>query len=221
MQPKLIFKPIVAAGVLAAASLAADAQDAEPAASMIPETCAAATCFAVGVSPDADAALGDEDGATLAELAGGLVLSYRGDEPVYARLIASRFDRGRLVRYGVSPRVEFTGDGAPLDAAVIEEVLTDAFRPVTEPTVAARSMAAEGAETTHEVAVSAFIGATPFTNLAGADGAGLISIGGEEDVTETPYGGSVGVIAIVPEMADLRDGAAAQTFGTVVALEHP
>jgi hypothetical protein len=199
-------KDRIAAALLAAAALggigAASAQDESAALS----ACAAPHCLGVDFAPELRAALAGEAKTTIEALAAGLVLSYRGEGPIDVRLVAVRYDDGRLVRYGVSDRTRLE-PGSGLLVADAGGAIARALTPATHRI--AEVSAFDGGEAV-AVALPAFVGAVPPTNLAGEPG--LVALAGALE-------GSIGVIALEPEDPALRDGMAAESYGVVVRLE--
>jgi hypothetical protein len=172
--------------------------------------CAAERCLGADLSPELRAALARDGTATLEALAAGLLLSYRGATPIDVRLVAARYDNGRLVRYGVSARARIEAAGAGLAVEDAAGAVARAFTPATHRLVEIAAFDGEGAGAATPVALPAFVGAVPPTNLVGEPG--LIALAGARE-------GSIGVIALEPDDPALRDGVAAESFGTVVRLE--
>jgi hypothetical protein len=194
---------LAAAGAVLAGLAAASAQD-EPAAFA---GCAAPTCLAVELSPALRAALAAGEGVSVEAVADGLVLSYRGGAPIDVRLVAVRYDNGRLVRYGVSARTRLEAAGTELAVEGAADAVLHALSPATYRTAVVRPV--EGAETA-EVALPAYVGNVPPSVLVGEPG--LVALEGAAE-------GSIGVIALEPEDPALRDGAAAESFGALVRVE--
>jgi hypothetical protein len=172
------------------------------------QDCGAPVCLRTELSPDLATQLGS-GGVTLEALAGGLSLGYVGPNPIAVRLVAARYDNGRLVRYGVSARTMVSADQAVAitDAAA---VLADAFEPATHRVV---QLGAVEGEAARPIALNAFVGNVPPSNLGGEPGKALLT---PEEAAA--YTGSIGVIVLEPDDPALRDGAAAGSVGALVQL---
>jgi hypothetical protein len=168
--------------------------------------CAAAKCLEASFPPALLAQLG-EGGVTVEAVAEGLVLSYRGEEPIDVRLVAVRYDNGRLVRYGVSQRTRLEpGEGLTVEGA--DAAIARAFVPATHRVATVGLLdGADGHAT--DVVLPAFVGNVPPTFMVGEPG--LIAFEGEQS-------GSIGIIALEPEDPALRDGMAAASRGALVRL---
>lgn len=172
------------------------------------QDCGAPACLSAALGADAASALSGGT-ATLESLAEGLTLSYAGADPIPARLIAARYDNGRLVRYGVSGRV-MLAPGEPVAFPDAAAVIRHAFTPATHRIV---QLGAVSGEATSPIALPAFVGNVPPGNLGGEAGKALMT---PEDAAA--YSGTVGVIVIQPDDPALRDGVAAASTGALVQL---
>jgi hypothetical protein len=172
------------------------------------QECGAAACLKTELGADVASELAGGT-ATLEALAGGLTLSYAGANPIPARLIAARYDDGRLVRYGVSARVTLSAD-QPVAFPDAADVIRHAFVPATHRTV---ELGAVGGEAAQPIMLQSFVGNVPPTNLGGEPGKALLT---PEEAAA--YTGTVGLIVIEPDDPALRDGAAAASTGALVQL---
>jgi hypothetical protein len=202
----------------AIAVTSASAQEAEPAPALAPpaatyEACAAARCLGVSLTPELAAALASAEPVSPESLAQGLSFSHKG-EPLDVRLIVARYDNNRLVRYGVSERTPFGGEGG-LAVSDAGAVTAKALKPVTTSTVEVKAF--EGAGAPVPIMIQSFVGAVPPTYLVGEPGKSLLPA--DAPLAEQARGGSVGLLVLEPEAAELRDGAAAHSYGALVRLE--
>lgn len=172
------------------------------------QDCGAPVCLSVALSPDLAAQLSSGE-ATFEAVAGGLTFGYIGPNPIPVRLVAARYDGGRLVRYGVSARATASTDG-PVAIPDAAEVLRRAFEPATHRTVQLGAVEGEAAQ---PVSLQAFVGNVPPGALGGEAGAALMT-----PEAAASYAGSVGVIVLEPDDASLRDGQAAAATGALVKL---
>lgn len=194
------------AGVILAAALGLAAAGLAPSRA---QDCGAPACLAVDLSPELAAQL-ESGQVALDALAGGLALSYAGANPIPVRLIAARYDDGRLVRYGVSGRTQVSA-AEPVAIADAATALTRGFLPATHRTVAIKAVSGS-AEL--PIALASFVGNVPPTNLGGEPGKSLMT-----PEQAAAYSGSIGVILLEPDDPALRDGVAAASVGAIVQLE--
>lgn len=182
-------------------------------------TCAAERCLAVGWSADVTEALASDRTLDIDALSRGLSVDYRGNGELAVRLIAARYDRGRLVRYGVSERAMLEGPGAALAIPGADAVLAKAFGPAINRDVAVAAIEHDLLQPQMQTPSESFVGEVPPTYLAAAEGRALFPM---EDVpaedVHTLFDGSVGVVAILPDDDDLRAPEALATQGAVVSL---
>ncbi len=181
------------------------------------EACAAERCLGVGFTAALSAALGSAEPVDLAALAEGLVFSHRG-APLDVRLIAARYDDNRLVRYGVSERAPVGGEAGVVIPGAAAAV-TKALEPATNRIVEIAAFDGEGAGAPVPLTLQSFVGNVPPTYLVGEPGSALLAEGAADGASE----GSLGVLVLEPEAAELRDGMAAESFGALVrlALKRP
>jgi hypothetical protein len=150
---------------------------------------------------------------TLEALAAGLTLDYAGPDALAVRLVAARYDNGRLVRYGVSERASLEEDAEGLAIPDALDVITRAFKPATHRAVQIGAVSGEGAQASTPVLVQSFVGNVPPTNLVGEPGGALVAAD-----TGAAYAGSIGIVALEPDVIELRDGMAAKSTAVVVQL---
>jgi len=185
---------------------AASAQDAT--------SCGAPACLGVALSPELRMQL-EHDGATpLDVFEHGLTLSYEGAGPMTVRLVAARYDNGRLVRYGVTERAQIMpGDDVAIEDAAM--AVHHAFEPATHRDAEIAPFGGEGVSAVEPISLQAFVGNVPPTDLTGEATSGLLPA----DADASAYDGSIGVLLLEPEDAEHRDGAAAASLGVIVRLD--
>lgn len=179
--------------------------------------CDAARCLGVAAEPDVLQTMAEAGAVSLDAFADAVSFSYRGEEPVRVRVIAARYDRGRLVRYGVSPLYEISETGNGLAIPGGAEAIAKAFTPVTERGVEISLLG--GAANMLPVSAQAYVGSVPYTNLLGPpDSAPLAEETLGADVAEMARAGSAGVVAVLPDDMAQRAPEESQVYGLVVWL---
>lgn len=212
-----IFRPLAIAAVMTALTSGQNARASEDWSATLAAGCFTPTCIALGLAGDALDALASDPGASAETLAAGIQYWSRGTDPLAVRLMAIRYQDGRLVRYGVSPRIELPAHDAPAALPDAPEAVTRAFRPVTERAVLIRS-AGDGGSAYAPIALDSFLGNLPPTFLAG-NGDGRLIVAGAEDALGTAVDGAVGVLLLLPEDPEQRGANDTQSFGLLVRLE--
>lgn len=182
--------------------------------------CAAERCLAVRIDPSVIDGLRAGHEVSTQQLADGVVVDFEGESPLAVRLIAARYDRGRLVRYGVSQRTEIeAGRGLRIPDALA--VVDKAFQPVTTRTLGLSALDHALLEEAMPVSMDAFVGEVPSAYLSGVEERALVptEVLPAEDLPET-FDGSIGVIAIVPDDDALRGPEQVAVEGALVRLHY-
>jgi hypothetical protein len=209
--------PLLAAFAIVALSGAGAAaeQTAQPAF----EACQAARCLGVELSANVLAEMGAGNGIGIDALASGLRVRYEGDERLTVRVIAIRYQDGRLVRYRVSDRLEVSpgGDAAALEGA--EEALHGAFWPLTEREMFVTTLIDRGVGFSR-IAMERMVGNLPLTYLISEEESrGLLDAAAtDENVAAAAFGGALGIVALLPEQAELRAPEEVRSHALLVKL---
>lgn len=181
--------------------------------------CAVDRCLAVTLDPALAGSLASGT-TTIEELAEGLSISYQGETPLAARLVVARYDKGRLVRYGVSDRVELDKTGDRLEIPDAMKAVHAAFRPATSRSVSVSALQHERLQQEEAISPAAFVGEVPSTYLAGADVRAVVAADVAVDDLPDVFAGSIGVIAVLPDDDALRAPETLATRGALVGLSY-
>ncbi len=199
-------------------ALAAAAAVAQHWADTIEAACFNDTCIALGVDSTLHDQLKSEAGADAEAFAAAIEYWFRHPASVNGRLVTARYRNGRLVRYATSDPVALQSNSAAAALSGAGDSVSRALRPVAEAAVALRAVTDGFPVLSVPVALDAFVGHLPPTFLAGTGDGSLLASGAEEMLDEHRQG-DYGVVALIPEDADLRDANRVQSFGLLVRLE--
>jgi hypothetical protein len=195
------------------------AQDSPAAAPPADSACAVERCLTVRLDPALRDSLRAGQPVSLDELAQGLKIDFQGEAPLAVRLVAARYDRGRLVRYGVSSRLDLAAAGAGLSAPDALAAVQKAFKPTTNRTLALGPVQNDLLKEEMPVQMAAFVGEAPSAYLAG-EGNALINLPvADEDLPET-FDGAFGVIVAIPDDDSLRAPEQFAATGALVGLAY-
>jgi hypothetical protein len=189
----------------------------EWAAEILP-ACFPPNCLAVGLPPGAAEQAAAADGLDAAGLAQAIEYVLRSSATMPARVMAVRYQDGRLVRYAVSERLELAATTSPARLAGADDPLGRAFRAVTEREVRLRA-GADNRVAIVPVALDAFLGNLPPTFVSGRDEGPFLIASGADDAHTRALEGAIGIVLLLPELTEHRGGNDTQSFGLMFAIE--
>jgi hypothetical protein len=191
---------------------------AEEWASEVLPACFTPNCLAVGLAPGAADRAAAADGLAAADLAQAIEYVLRSSATMPARVLAVRYQDGRLVRYAVSERIELPATVSPARLAGADDPLGRAFRAVTEREVRLRASSSDQVAVV-PVALDAFLGNLPPTFVSGGDDGSFLIAAGADDVSARALEGAIGIVLLLPELTEHRGGNDTQSFGLMFAIE--